>query len=185
MRIIAGTARSIPLKTVKGMNTRPTTDRIRETLFNMIQTEVPGAVFLDLFAGSGAIGLEALSRGARYAVFVDNNRQAAACIEDNITATKFRSVCEVKKMDYLAALRSLESRYVFDIIFLDPPYGKGMAAEALKALSVSALCGEETMLIAEESLDFSPEVLEETGFEVYRVKRYKTNQHIFLRKRDV
>jgi len=181
MRIIAGTARSIPLKTVKGTNTRPTTDRIRETLFNMIQIDVPGAVFLDLFAGSGAIGLEALSRGAKYAVFVDNNRQAAACIEDNISAAKFRSVCEVKKMDYLAALRSMEGRFVFDIVFLDPPYGKEMAKEALKALSDSSLCREDTMLIVEESLDFEPYELEETGFEVYRVKRYKTNQHIFLK----
>ncbi len=182
MRIIAGTARSIPLKTVKGMNTRPTTDRIRETLFNMIQTEVPGAVFLDLFAGSGAIGLEALSRGAEYAVFVDSNRQAVACIEDNIASTKLRSRCEVKKMDYLAALRSLEGRFLFDIIFLDPPYGKGMAAEVLRALSVSSLCGEETMVIVEESLDFPPEDLEEAGYQLYRVKRYKTNQHIFLRR---
>ena len=89
MRIIAGTARSLPLKTIEGMDTRPTTDRIKETLFNMLQNDVPGCYFLDLFAGSGQIGLEAVSRGARYAVFVENNKKACACIEDNIHFTKF------------------------------------------------------------------------------------------------
>ena len=78
MRIIAGTARSMPLKTIPGMDTRPTTDRIKETLFNIIQIEVPGCYFLDLFSGSGAIGLEAVSRGAQKAVLVENNRKAAA-----------------------------------------------------------------------------------------------------------
>lgn len=77
MRIIAGTARSLPLKTIEGMDTRPTTDRIKETLFNMLQNDVPGCYFLDLFAGSGQIGLEAVSRGARYAVFVENNKKHA------------------------------------------------------------------------------------------------------------
>ena len=80
MRIIAGRARSLPLKTVPGMGTRPTTDRIKETLFNMLQPSLPQAVFLDLFAGSGGIGLEAISRGASRAVFVEQNRKAAACI---------------------------------------------------------------------------------------------------------
>lgn len=79
MRIIAGTARSLPLKTIEGRETRPTTDRIKETLFNMIHNDMPGCYFLDLFAGSGQIGLEALSRGASYAVFVENNKKAAAC----------------------------------------------------------------------------------------------------------
>ena len=77
MRIIAGTARSLPLKTIEGLETRPTTDKIKETLFNMLQNDVPGCYFLDLFAGSGQIGLEAISRGALYAVFIENNRKAA------------------------------------------------------------------------------------------------------------
>ena len=80
MRIIAGTARSLPLKTIEGMDTRPTTDRIKETLFNMLQNDVPGSYFLDLFAGSGQIGLEAVSRGARYAVFVENNKKACTYV---------------------------------------------------------------------------------------------------------
>ena len=83
MRIIAGTARSMPLKTIEGRDTRPTTDRIKETLFNIIQSEVPGSVFLDLFAGSGGIGLEAVSRGAKKAVFVENSRKAATLPRTN------------------------------------------------------------------------------------------------------
>ena len=83
MRVIAGTARSLPLKTPEGMDTRPTTDRIKETLFNMLQTYIPDCVFVDIFSGSGGIGIEALSRGARKAYFIENAPKALACIEDN------------------------------------------------------------------------------------------------------
>ena len=119
MRIIAGTARSLPLKTVEGMDTRPTTDKIKETLFNVLQAEVPGAYFLDLFAGSGQIGLEALSRGAAYCVFIENNRKAAKCIEDNIAFTKFDKESRLLVSDVISGLHTLEGRYTFDLIFLD------------------------------------------------------------------
>ena len=114
MRIIAGTARSLPLKTVAGMDTRPTTDRIKETLFNMLQEEIPGSYFLDLFAGSGQIGLEALSRGASYAVFIENNRKAAKCIEDNISFTKFDKESQLLVSDVFSGLYTLEGKYTFD-----------------------------------------------------------------------
>ncbi len=182
MRIIAGTARSMPLKTIDGLDTRPTTDRIKETLFNIIQMEVPGSVFLDLFSGSGGIGLEAVSRGAEKAVFVDNNRKAAACIRDNINFTKFNSYCDLKCMDFMDALRTMERKYIFDIIFMDPPYGKGLAEEALEYLKDSSVVSGDTMIIVEESLDYDPERLSGGGFEVYRIKRYKSNQHIFIKK---
>lgn len=184
MRIIAGTARSMPLKTIEGTDTRPTTDRIKETLFNIIQMDVPGAVFLDLFAGSGSIGLEAVSRGAEKAVFVENNRRAAACIQDNINFTKFNSRCDLKCMDFMAALRTMERRYVFDIIFMDPPYGKGLAKEALDYLRDSSILTEDTMIIVEESLEYDPDELSGNGFEVFRIKAYKSNQHIFIRRRN-
>lgn len=182
MRIIAGSARSMPLKTIEGNDTRPTTDRIKETLFNIIQADVPGSVFLDLFAGSGSIGLEAVSRGAQKAVFVENSRKAAACIQDNINFTKFNSYCDLKNMDFLAALRTMERRYEFDIIFMDPPYGKGLSKQALEYLKDSSVIHEDTVIIVEESLEFDPELLSGDGFKVYRVKKYKTNQHIFLMK---
>ena len=111
MRIIAGTARSLPLKAPDGMDTRPTTDRIKETLFNIIQDEVPGAYFLDLFAGSGQMGLEAVSRGARYAVFVDNGKKPTACIEENIRFTKFEHQTKLYPTEVLSALRAMEGKY--------------------------------------------------------------------------
>ena len=91
MRVIAGKARSLHLKTIEGLDTRPTTDRIKETLFNMINDELYGASFLDLFSGSGGIGIEALSRGARKAVFVESSRKAAACIQENLKFTRLAS----------------------------------------------------------------------------------------------
>ena len=182
MRIIAGTARSMPLKTIEGKDTRPTTDRIKETLFNIIQMEVPGAVFLDLFAGSGAIGLEAVSRGAKKAVFVENSKKAAACIQDNIRFTKFTSSCDLKCMDALSALRMLERRYVFDIIFMDPPYGQGLEYDVLTHLKDTSILNEDTLIIVEESLETDPYEMEKFGFEITRIKKYKTNQHVFLRR---
>ncbi len=183
MRIIAGTARSLPLKTVDGIDTRPTTDRIKETLFNIIAPEVPDAVFLDLFAGSGAIGLEAVSRGAKRSVFVDHSRKAVSVIRENIHFTGFDTQCDVLCMDYLAAIKALAGKERFDLVFLDPPYGKGLSARALDALSTSGLCGDDALVIVEEAVDFPPEDLAADGFEIIRKKNYKTNQHIFLRRR--
>lgn len=182
MRIIAGTARSLPLKTVPGQETRPTTDRIKETLFNMIQDEVPGCYFLDLFAGSGQIGLEAVSRGARYAVFVDNGKKAVACIEDNIRFTKFDKETKLYSSDVLSALRSMEGKYQFDLIFMDPPYDQETEKEVLRYLSESSLLKEDTLIIVEASLQTEFAYLGEFGLELTRLKTYKTNEHAFIRK---
>lgn len=110
MRVIAGKARSLHLKTIEGLDTRPTTDRIKETLFNMINDELYGASFLDLFSGSGGIGIEALSRGARKAVFVESSRKAAACIQENLKFTRLASDGEVLVMDVFRALDLLAVR---------------------------------------------------------------------------
>lgn len=182
MRIIAGTARSLPLKTVAGKDTRPTTDRIKETLFNMIQQEIPGAVFLDLFAGSGGIGLEAVSRGAKEAVFVESARAAAACIEENIRFTKFTEQTRLMKMDVLSALQRLEGQQVFDIIFMDPPYDQLLEKEVLTYLSDSGLIHEDSLIIVEASDHTDFNYVEELGFSVRKLKKYKTNVHLFLEK---
>lgn len=184
MRIIAGTARSLPLKTVEGLDTRPTTDRIKETLFNVMQNEVPGSYFLDLFAGSGQIGLEAVSRGARYAVFVENNKKAAACIEDNIHFTKFDKETKLIQSDVITALRSMEGKYQFDIIFMDPPYNQQYEKEILEYLRTSSLVKEDTLLVAEASLGTSFDYLEEMGYTLNKLKTYKTNEHAFIRKAE-
>lgn len=183
MRIIAGTARSLPLKTVPGMETRPTTDRIKETLFNIIQDEVPGCYFLDLFAGSGQMGLEAVSRGARYAVFVDSGKKPAACIQENIRFTKFEKETKLYPSDVMSAMRSMEGKYQFDIIFMDPPYKQEIEKEVLRYLSGSSLLKENTVIIVEASLETEFDYLEEYGLELLRLKTYKTNEHAFIRKK--
>lgn len=183
MRIIAGTARSLPLKTVPGMDTRPTTDRIKETLFNILQDDVPGSYFLDLFAGSGQIGLEAVSRGARYAVFVDNGKKAVACIEDNIHFTKFDKETKLYPMEVLSALRTMEGKYQFDIIFMDPPYDQEIEKDVLRYLATSSLLKEDTLMIVEASLETEFDYLEEMGLELIRLKTYKTNAHAFIRRK--
>lgn len=183
MRIIAGSARSLPLKTIEGMDTRPTTDKIKETLFNMLQPDIPGSYFLDLFAGSGQIGLEAVSRGAQYAVFVENARKAAKCIEENIRFTKFDQNTRLVQSDVILALRSMEGRYRFDVIFMDPPYNKNLEREVLEYLKGSGLVKENTLIIVEASLNTQFDYVEELGFELIKYKKYKTNVHIFLRRR--
>lgn len=184
MRIIAGTARSIPLKTIEGIETRPTTDRIKETLFNMIQPSIPGTYFLDLFAGSGQIGLEAISRGAAYSVFVENSKKASACISDNIRATKFDEKCQLMQMDVVAAIRALEGKYEFDYIFMDPPYHKDIEKEVLTALIHSDILTENTTIIVEAALHTDFSYLEDLGYTIIKEKNYKTNMHLFVRKKN-
>ncbi len=182
MRIIAGTARSLPLKTIEGKDTRPTTDKTKETLFNVMQFDVPGAYFLDLFAGSGQIGLEALSRGAAYAVFVENSRKAASCIEDNIRFTKFDKVSKLMMTDAVTAVRTLEGKYKFDIVFMDPPYNKELEKEVLIALSDSDILKDDTLIVVEASNDTDFDYLTELGYEIVKEKIYKTNKHVFIKR---
>lgn len=185
MRVIAGTARSLPLKTIEGLETRPTTDKIKETLFNMLQNDVPGCYFLDLFAGSGQIGLEAISRGALYAVFIENNRKAAKCIEDNIAFTKFTKESRLLTTDVISGISSLEGKYTFDIIFMDPPYRQGLEEDVLRFLSKSSVLKPDTMIIVEASLDTDFSYLDELGFSVIKFKKYKTNMHVFIQQKRV
>ncbi|MDO5702981.1 MAG: 16S rRNA (guanine(966)-N(2))-methyltransferase RsmD, partial [Lachnospiraceae bacterium] len=130
MRVIAGSARSMPLRTIKGMDVRPTTDRTKETLFNILQTRVPDCRFLDLFAGSGSIGIEALSRGAGHAVFVEKDRRVRKLIEENLVFTKLMDRARVIGGDVSAVLPQLEGGEPFDIIFMDPPFLKDLERDA-------------------------------------------------------
>lgn len=180
MRIIAGRARRLPLKTISGMDTRPTTDRIKETLFNILNPIIPGCCFLDLFAGSGQIGLEAVSRGAEKSVFVENNKKAALCIEENIKFTKFTEECTVLVRDVVLAIRMMEGKEKFDVVFMDPPYGQKLEAAALRALAESSLITEDSVIILETLPDMDFSDIEEMGYVITREKRYKTNQHVFL-----
>jgi 16S rRNA (guanine966-N2)-methyltransferase len=183
MRVIAGSARRLRLKTMDGMETRPTTDRIKETLFNMIQDDLHGCAFLDLFAGSGGIGIEALSRGAERAVFVEKDKRAVSCIRENLAATRLEDRAQVMGCDVLSALLRLEERkQAFDFIFMDPPYGRGLEKEALSYLAHSALADGNTRMIVETSIGTDTGYLPELGLTLVREKVYKTNRHLFITK---
>ena len=184
MRVIAGSARRLHLKVPAGMDTRPTADRIKETLFNIIQYDIPGCYFLDLYAGSGQIGLEALSRGASYAVFIEQNRAACDCIRENIEFTKFTKESRLLKMDVLSGLRMLEGKYRFDFIFLDPPYRSDYEAGVLSLLGNSGLLKEDGVIIIEAALGKDFSFAEELGYQRLREKNYKTNKHVFLAKAE-
>lgn len=181
MRVIAGTAKSLRLKTPDGMETRPTTDRIKETLFNMLQPYLPDAVFIDLYSGSGGIGIEALSRGARHAYFVENNKNALACITANLQFTKFADRSTVLKQDVLSALRDIHEKEA-DIIFMDPPYDRDCEKDVLQLLGSIPYVTDRTLVVIESSLETDFSYLEQMGFELTKDKRYKTNRHIFCRK---
>lgn len=182
MRVIAGSARRRNLVCPSGEHTRPTTDRIKETLFNILQNEVPDARFLDLFSGSGGVGIEALSRGSRQCVFVENHAEAVRCIRTNLKNTGLADSAQVMAMDVMQALRRLDGLgQAFDIIFLDPPYRKDYEVKVIPFLLESSLVEEGTLLVAETSLDTDVSYMEAFPCQVERIKDYKTNRHVFLR----
>lgn len=181
MRVIAGTARSLPLKTPQGLDTRPTTDRIKETLFNILQGDIPGCVFVDMFCGSGGIGIEALSRGARKAYFVENAKEPLNCLADNLKFTRFEDRAVVLRQDAVAALTGISEKEV-DILFMDPPYGQEQERRVLEGLQNMRYITGDTLIIIEASLDTHMDYVREMGFSVVREKNYKTNKHIFIKK---
>lgn len=181
MRVIAGTARSLPLKAPQGLDTRPTSDRIKETLFNMLQAYVPGAVFVDLFSGSGGIGIEALSRGAIKAYFIENAPKAISCIQQNLAFTKMEDRAIVLKQDVLSALSGIPEKAV-DVIFLDPPYQSGQEKNVLSLLRNMRYVTEDTLIVAEAALNTDFSWLETMGYTMEKEMKYKTNKHIFIRK---
>lgn len=179
MRVIAGTARSMPLYAPKGDGTRPTTDRIKETLFNTMQAYVPDAVFVDLFAGSGAVGIEALSRGASKAYFVDNSREALDCIRKNLEFTKLSDKAVIIGRNALDALYEIIEPA--DIIFIDPPYQMGIESDIMREISNRKIVHEDSLIIIEADINTDLSEIENMGYSVYKEKLYKTNKHVFYR----
>ena len=182
MRVIAGEARRLPLKSTPGFDTRPTIDRIKETLFNIIDPLIQDSVFLDLYNGSGSIGIEALSRGARVSFFVENNAKAVKCIRENLAFTRLGDRAEVMQKSVLSAINELSlKKYRFDIVYIDPPYHLGLEEETLRALEKSKIIDEETLIIIEADKYNDLEFIGETNFKVVREKIYKTNRHYFIK----
>lgn len=150
MRVITGKARGVQLKTPEGMQTRPTIDRVKEALFSIINFDIPGAAVLDLFGGTGQLGIEALSRGAKSAVFVDASDTACRLIRENLKRTKLEQDGKVVRCDYLEFLRRTKEK--FDIIFLDPPYAEVFLETALNRITEIDILQSGGIIIAERPL---------------------------------
>ena len=151
MRVITGKARGVQLKTPEGLQTRPTTDRVKEALFSIIQFEIPCARVLDLFGGTGQLGIEALSRGAKSAVFVDESEKAFALIKENLRRTKMLEDAKVIRSDYMQYLQNCREQ--FDIVFLDPPYAEVFLENALKKLTEIDILQSGGIIVAERPVE--------------------------------
>ena len=163
MRVIGGVAKRVQLTAPKGANTRPTSDRAKEGLFNIVSTRVPGSNFLDLFCGSGAVGIEALSRGASFAAFVDHSPKAIAALKQNLEKTRLGHMAWHLCVKADAAIdKFAKEKSIFDIIFLDPPYGGDLLADTLCRIAVSGVLSAGGIIIAEtdtKSVDNIPSSL--------------------------
>ena len=150
MRVITGKARGVQLKTPEGMQTRPTADRVKEALFSIINFDIPGAKVLDLFGGTGQLGIEALSRGAASAVFVDAREDSCKLIRENLKRTKLEQDAKVIRSDYLDYLNRCREQY--NIIFLDPPYAEVFLENAIKKITEIDILQPDGIIVAERPL---------------------------------
>ena len=173
MRIITGTARGTKLMTLEGVSTRPTAERVKEAVFSMLQFELEGRAVLDLFAGSGQMGLEAVSRGAAHADLVDRSRDAIEVVRKNMIKTKLALDCTIKlsdAMDFLRRNRGVK----FDIVFLDPPYAAGLYAPMLHAMIECDILKPTSIIVCESDSNeiFAKDEVLARSFEIKRVSRY-------------
>ena len=184
MRVISGTARGKKLNSLPGLDTRPTLDRVKEALFNIIQFDLKDKSILDLFSGSGALAIEALSRGAKEATLCDNSYKAIEVIKKNLADTKLEDKAEVINKDYIEALKHVSNKSKkFDFIFLDPPYKSKFIVNSLEQIIELDLLKKNGIIIAEtddkEKID---EIKKLKKLEVYDVRKYGIVLIIFIRK---
>lgn len=171
MRVISGSARGMTLETIEGLETRPTMDRVKEALFSMIQNQIYGAVCLDLFSGSGALGIELISRGADQVIFCENNLKAKMIIDKNIEKTAFSEKALIKKEDVYQFLSNYKED-PFDIIVMDPPYLKGHVKKVLTHLEKYNLLCENGIIIVEHDINDDEVLNHETHFLLVKTKKY-------------
>ena len=182
MRIISGTARGTKLFTLTGDNTRPTLDRVKESLFNIINRKIYEAKVLDLFAGSGAIGLEFASRGAEKVVLCDNSKEAINIINKNIEKTHLKEKVELIKSDAIIALEKLKKEK-YDIIFLDPPYNSQLIEKTVeKVFSQDMLSTDGTLIVETDDEERILKEIEKYKETIYDTRSYGRVKLIFLRK---
>lgn len=179
MRVISGSARGVKLKTPDGMLTRPTADRVKEAMFSIIQFDLPGAKVLDLFGGTGQLGIESLSRGAQSAVFVDHQESACKIIRENLNRTKFMNQAKVIRSDYLTYLKSCKDK--FDVILLDPPYVEVFLENSLNLITEIDILQSDGIIVTERPVE-KPLSLEFSGFSRSRDYKYGNTVVTIFRK---
>ncbi len=180
LRVISGQARGRKLLAPEGLDTRPTTDRVKESMFNLIMPYMPAESVLDLFAGSGALGIEALSRGSKHGTFVEADKAAVKIVKKNLELARQTDKAQVVEKDAFSFLSGTSK--VFDIIFLDPPYNKGMIDKALELISKQGLLAPDGIIVAE--CEYGGETPDDTYFKTVKSAKYgKTN--VFILKNHI
>ncbi len=180
MRIISGKARGTKLNTLPGEQTRPTLDRVKESIFNIIQNEIEDTIFVDLFSGSGAIGLEALSRGAKKAILCDKSKQAIEIIKLNVEKTHFKEKAEIINTDFEKCLKSIKDK--IDVVYIDPPYQTDYILKTLEILEKSNIIKEETKIILEtDNEERILKQIEHLKFKIIDKRKYGIANIIFLK----
>ncbi len=181
MRIIGGKARGTKLYTLQGTFTRPTLDRVKESIFNIIQNYINETIFLDLFSGSGAIGLEAVSRGAKKAILCDNSKDAIQIINKNVQKTHFQDYVDIYNTDFKNCLKNIKEK--IDIIYIDPPYQSDFILKSLEILEKSNIINEKTKIILEtDNIQKILNQIKNLKFEIIDSRKYGIAYIIFLKK---
>lgn len=183
MRVISGTARGTKLNSIEDISTRPTLDRVKESLFNIINPRIDDSIILDLFAGSGAIGIEFLSRGCRTAYFCDLSKKAVDMINQNLEKTRLKNNAFVFNTDYKKCLQQLANKDIaLDIIFIDPPYKDDIAVDAVEMiLSLKLLKNNGLIIIETDEKDREINNLEKLDIEIFDIRKYGRANLIFLK----
>ena len=184
MRVISGSARGKKLNSLQGDLTRPTLDRVKEALFNILQFEIRDSIVLDLFSGSGALAIEALSRGAKRAIVCDNSKEAIKIINKNLQETKLLDKAQIICSDYMEALNKIANQNIkFDIIFLDPPYKTNYLENAINTIVKNELLKQDGIIVLETDDENKIENIKKIeNIEIYDKRKYGIVNIVFVRK---
>ena len=182
MRVIAGTAKGTKLNSIDDISTRPTLDRVKEPLFSIIQNNIVESNVLDLFAGSGALGIESLSRGAKHCTFCDKSYKSIQMLKENINKTRMEEKSTILNVDYNKCLEGLKEKY--DVIFIDPPYKQDIAVKAIeKIINLKILSKDWIIILETDEEKRELEELKEVKVEVYDKRKYGRVKLLFIRER--